>query len=81
MQRNHIKRLAREKNLHLVGPGDLALRRQRCGRGFRFSDGNGKSVRDDATIARLKSLAVPPAYRNVRYAAAPRGAPCGPMTW
>lgn len=72
MQRNLIKRLARERSLRLVGPGDLALSRQRCGRGIRFRDGNGKTFRDKATIARLKSLAVPPAYRNVRYAADPR---------
>lgn len=49
----------------------LSLRRQRCGKGFRFVDARGSIIKDDLTITRLKSLAVPPAYTNVRYAADP----------
>jgi DNA topoisomerase-1 len=52
-------------------PDQLVLRRQRRGTGFRFVDAAGKAVTDAATLARLKSLAVPPAYANVRYAADP----------
>lgn len=49
----------------------LLLRRQRCGKGFRFVDATGSAIKDASTIARLKSLAMPPAYANVRYAADP----------
>ena len=49
----------------------LVLRRQRCGKGFRFVDAQGAIIRDGHTITRLKSLAMPPAYANVRYAADP----------
>lgn len=52
-------------------PALLVLRRQRCGSGFRYVDGKGSTIRDAATLARLKSLAMPPAYKNVRYAADP----------
>jgi Topoisomerase IB len=49
----------------------LVVRRQRCGKGFRFVDANGSTIKDTPTISRLKSLAMPPAYANVRYAADP----------
>ena len=52
-------------------PETLILRRQRCGRGFRYIDAEGSTIKDGSTIARLKSLALPPAYVNVRYAADP----------
>jgi DNA topoisomerase-1 len=71
-RRQLIKRLARDRGLILVGAGDLKLCRQRCGRGFRFIDEKGTTLRDRATIMRLKSLAVPPAYQNVRFAADPQ---------
>ena len=47
----------------------LVLRRQRSGKGFRFVDADGATIKDTETVARLKSLAMPPAYANVRYAA------------
>ena len=71
-RRKLIQRLARDRGLALVGAGDLKLRRQRCGRGFRFVNEDGTTIRNRATLARLKSLAVPPAYQNVRFAADPQ---------
>jgi DNA topoisomerase-1 len=68
-RRKLIQRLARDRELILVGAGDLGWYRKRCGRGFRFVDDKGATIRDKTTLARLKSLAVPPAYRNVRFAA------------
>ena len=47
------------------------MRRQRCGKGFAFVTPSGSFVRDAAEIRRLKALAVPPAYVNVRFAANP----------
>jgi len=48
---------------------------RRCGpksRGFRYEDWRGARVADEATLARIKSLAVPPAWREVRIAPGPR---------
>lgn len=61
--------LMRDHGLKRGSPAHLVLRRQRCGKGFRFVDAAGKIITDGATVARLKSLAMPPAYANVRYAA------------
>lgn len=67
--RTLVARLAAEQGLTIVGPEALDLRRQRCGKGFIFLGPTGRRIRDAAEIARLKSLAVPPAYGDVRYAA------------
>ena len=68
-QRSVVARLAEEKGLVIVSPEALTLRRQRCGRGFAFLTKTGALVRDAGEIKRLKALAVPPAYTNVRFAA------------
>lgn len=39
--------------------------RQRRGKGFRYVTSAGRPVRDAATLARIRSLAVPPAWTNV----------------
>ena len=41
------------------------LRRQRAGKGFRYIDAKGRAVRDAKTLARVRSLAIPPAYTDV----------------
>jgi DNA topoisomerase-1 len=61
----------REYGLTRGTPDMLVLRRYRCGRGFRYVDSEGTTIKDAATIHRLRSLALPPAYANVRYAADP----------
>jgi len=63
-----VARLAHERGLIVVGPDHLTVKRQRRGKGFCFLHPTGKVIRDTAEIARLKSLAVPPAYINVRFA-------------
>jgi DNA topoisomerase I len=68
-QRSVVARLAEEKGLVIVSPEGLTLRRQRCGKGFSFLTKTGALVRDAREIERLKALAVPPAYVNVRFAA------------
>jgi len=70
-QRSTVARLAEEKGLVIVSPEALTLRRQRCGKGFAFVTLSGAFVRDGGEMRRLKALAVPPAYINVRFAADP----------
>jgi len=45
------------------------IRRLRAGPGFRYVRENGRAVRDAATHARIRSLAIPPAWEEVRIAA------------
>lgn len=68
-QKKFIDVIAREKGLTIVSPEALTIRRQRCGTGFSFRLESGAVLRDPEEVARLRSLAVPPAYTGVRYAA------------
>ncbi|HET7681673.1 MAG TPA: DNA topoisomerase IB [Xanthobacteraceae bacterium] len=58
--------------LRRVSPNQLNIRRRRNGKGFTYIGPGGRAVRDSATLRRLKSLAVPPAYEDVLYAEDPR---------
>ncbi len=68
-QHNFVETVAGEKGLTIVGPEALTVRRQRRGTGFCFRLASGALLRNRREIARLKALAVPPAYTDVRYAA------------
>jgi DNA topoisomerase-1 len=58
--------------LRYVTTAELTIRRKRVGDKFTFVSARGRIVRDEITRARLKRLAVPPAYEEVLYAADPR---------
>ncbi len=49
------------------------IRRRRAGKGFTYTSPNGKRVTDDATLRRIKALAVPPAWTDVWICADARG--------
>ncbi len=66
-----IAALTAERGLIVVGPEALTLRRVRCGKGFGFRTEAGAVLRDARQVARLRSLAMPPAYVDVRYATDP----------
>jgi DNA topoisomerase-1 len=66
-----VENLAKEIGLTIVSLDALTIRRQRCGKGFLFRAADGKCVRDRDELARLRALAVPPAYVDVRYATDP----------
>ncbi len=63
-----VAKLSRRHGLKLGDPSDLTIRRVKRGTGFAFVAPNGRPIRNPKIIARLKSLAVPPAYDDVRYA-------------
>jgi len=67
-RRKAIDMLASEHGLKIVSVEQLTIRRVRCGKGFAYRNGAGR-VREATELARLRSLAVPPAYVDVRYAA------------
>jgi DNA topoisomerase-1 len=49
------------------------IRRRRAGKGFTYVNCDGKRVTDGATIARVKALAIPPAWTDVWICADPAG--------
>ncbi len=49
------------------------IRRRRVGRGFVYVGADGRRIRDGKLLARIRSLAVPPAYTDVWICAEPRG--------
>jgi DNA topoisomerase-1 len=59
------------QRLRRVGVEELAIRRRRDRNGFIYVNPRGKVIRDDKTVRRLKRLAVPPAYEDVRFAEDP----------
>ncbi len=49
------------------------IRRRRAGRGFAYIGPDGRPVRDDATLRRIRSLAIPPAWTDVWICPDPQG--------
>ncbi|WP_317446720.1 DNA topoisomerase IB [Streptomyces collinus] len=47
--------------------------RVRCGRGFRYRDTAGEPLTDDGQLARVRALAIPPAWRDVWICPWPNG--------
>jgi DNA topoisomerase-1 len=48
-------------------------RRKRSGSGFRYVDARGKPITDEEALARIESLVIPPAWRDVWISSSPRG--------
>jgi DNA topoisomerase I len=53
-----------------AGPG---LTRVRAGRGFSYRNATGNTLHDDETLARIRSLAIPPAWTDVWITTFPNG--------
>ena len=64
---------AKEAGLRYVTDAQPGIRRKRSGKGFRYIDPDGKPVRDAETLARIKSLVIPPAWTDVWICSNPRG--------
>ena len=62
---------ATDPSLRQISVEQLAIRRRRRGRGFEYLDDGGRRLTDAATLQRIRSLAIPPAYRDVRIARQP----------
>lgn len=60
------------EGLVMVEAADLAIQRRRRGAGFTYHRPDGSRVTDAETLARIRSLAIPPAYRDVRIAEDPK---------
>lgn len=64
---------AREAGLRYVTDTKPGIARKRAGKGFRYVDPDGKPVKDKETLARIKSLVIPPAWTNVWICPNPKG--------
>ena len=49
------------------------IRRVRAGRDFRYLDARGASIDDEATLRRIRSLVIPPAWTEVWICPSPHG--------
>ena len=56
---------ASASGLVYVSDFEPGIRRRRAGNGFRYVDAKGRAVDDDGTLARIRALAIPPAYVDV----------------
>ena len=64
---------AQEARLRYVSHTDPGIRRLRKGKGFRFIGPDDRPITGKAEIQRIRSLAIPPAYKDVWICANPRG--------
>jgi DNA topoisomerase-1 len=64
---------ARKVGLRYVSDARPGLHREPAGKGFRYTDAQGQRVRDQETLARIKSLVIPPAWTDVWICAAHNG--------
>lgn len=56
---------ARAAGLRYFSDARPGIHRQRRGKGFRYTDAQGAAVRDAETLQRIRSLAIPPAWKDV----------------
>jgi DNA topoisomerase I len=64
---------ARTAGLRYASSDRPGLTRRRSGRGFTYLDVHGKRIADRATIARIRALAIPPAWTDVWICPDPNG--------
>ena len=59
--------------LRYSSPEEPGIARRRSGRGFSYRGPDGRLVRSEDTLARIRALAIPPAWRDVWICLDPRG--------
>ncbi len=64
---------AKEAGLRYVTDAKPGIARKRAGRGFRCVAPDGKNIRDSETLQRIRSLAIPPAWKEVWITTDPKG--------
>src|SRR4051812_7181670 len=61
------------EDLRYSSDAEPGIARRRAGSGFYYVMSNGKRVTDETTLARIRKLAIPPAYRDVWICRDPHG--------
>jgi DNA topoisomerase-1 len=67
------REVAEAAGLVYVGDDQPGIRRRRAGNGFSYVGPDGRTVKDERTLKRIRSLAVPPAYSGVWICPDPNG--------
>ena len=67
------RKSAREAGLRYGSDQMPGIRRVRRGRGFTYARPNGAPIRDEASLARIGKLAIPPAWTDVWICSTPEG--------
>ena len=62
---NDPEQSAEAAGLRYVNDARPGIRRRRLGSSFRYLDGDGRPVRERATLERIQRLAIPPAWQDV----------------
>jgi DNA topoisomerase-1 len=65
--------VARDAGLRYATDARAGITRRRAGKGFSYRDADGAVVRDPETLARIRALAIPPAWTDVWICAWPNG--------
>ncbi len=68
-----LKAAAKAARLRYVSDRTPGLRRVRSGSGFSYRHPDGSTVTDEETLARIRKLAIPPAYEDVWICRIPNG--------
>ncbi|MCX7514510.1 DNA topoisomerase IB [Frateuria hangzhouensis] len=68
-----LRAQARAAGLVYVSDAQPGIRRLRRGKGFSYLDADGQPLADRAELARIRALAIPPAYRDVWICPSPDG--------
>jgi DNA topoisomerase-1 len=71
--RGSVRRTGAVVPLRYVTDSEPGIARVRCGSGFRYVTPDGRTVRDRKVLARIRALAVPPAWIDVWICATPAG--------
>ncbi len=72
-ERDDPREVARDAGLRYSSDDRAGIRRRRAGRGFTYLDAEGRRVTDPATLARIRALAIPPAWTDVWICPSPIG--------
>src|ERR1700733_9268994 len=67
------KESAQAAGLRYVTDTKPGIRRVRCGKGFRYTAPGGATIHDEATLRRIRSLVIPPAWSGVWICTIPNG--------
>ncbi|PYQ64027.1 MAG: DNA topoisomerase I [Acidobacteria bacterium] len=64
---------ARAAGLRYVTDDEPGIRRKKRGKGFTYVDPQGRTVKDEKTLERIRKLAIPPAWTDVWICSRPNG--------
>ena len=71
--RKSAQSLTRRVKLRYAHRSQLTIERRRADEGYTYHAADGRQIKDDVTLRRFASLAVPPAYEDVRFSPDERG--------